>query len=146
MNLINRLIKRRFQIQKIFLRIRGAEIGIGNTFNGWLAVAGDPQNLVIGNHNVFNEYVVINCSESIRIGNSNHFSVGSKLISTKLNSNFSSHQSFPIIIGNNNWFAVDSVVAVRSAPIYFGDNIVIGAKSLVFSSIFTSGKYYGIIK
>lgn len=142
---INRVLKRRYQIQKILLKIRGAKIGTGNTFNSWLIISGNPKNLSIGNFNVFNEYVLINSASTVEIGNNNHFSVGSKLLSTRLNDDLTTHESFPITIKDNNWFAVDSVIAVRNGPIYIGNDVIVGARTLVFRSIFERGKYFGII-
>jgi acetyltransferase-like isoleucine patch superfamily enzyme len=135
---------RRYQIQKILLTLRGAELGSGNTFNGWLKVVGDVKNLKIGDYNVFNEYILINCKSKIIIGDWNHFSVGTKLISTRLSDDLATHISYPITIRNYCWTAVDSVIAINKSPIVISDNIIIGAKSLIFKSLEEKGKYYGI--
>lgn len=140
-----RLYKRRFQLQKYFLRIRGAKVGKKNTFHGWLCLVGDVRNLHIGDNNTFNEFVYLNLKSKIIIGNSNHFSFGSKLITTRLNYNLKAHVSYPIIIGNNCWFAVDSVVAISKNKLIICDNVIVGGKSLVLKSINTPGKYLGII-
>jgi len=139
-----RLYKRRFQLQKYFLRIRGAKVGKKNTFNGWLCIVGDIANLCIGDNNTFNEFVYLNLKSEIIIGNGNHFSVGSKLITTKLNDSLTEHISYPVTIGNNCWFAADSVVAISKNETKICDNVIIGAKSLVLASINSPGKYLGI--
>lgn len=140
-----RLYKRRYQLQKIFLRIRGAKIGKRNTFHGWSVIVGDVRNLYIGDNNTFNEFVYLNLKSQVTIGNDNHFSVGSKIITARLNDDLTEHISYPIIIGNNCWFAVDSVVTISKNETIICDNVIVGGKSLVLNSINTPGKYLGII-
>jgi acetyltransferase-like isoleucine patch superfamily enzyme len=140
------LYRRRFQLQKFFLRIKGAKVGELNTFHSWIKIVGNPQNLIIGHSNVFNEQVCLNVREKIEIGDNNHFSVGSKIITTKLSDDLSHHISFPIKIGDNCWLACDSVVAISSSEVTICNNVIIGAKNLVFKSINKPGKYLQVVK
>ncbi len=140
------IIKRRFQIQKIILKIRGAQVGEGNTFNDWIKISGSVKNLKIGNSNVFNEFILLNCKDKITIGDHNHFSAGCKLITTRLSDDLSSHVSNPITIEDNTWLAVDVVIATNKEPISIGSNIIIGAKSLILKSLYVKGKYFGVQK
>ena len=140
---LDSLWQRRFQIQKYRLRILGAQIGSRNTFNGWVTVVGDYSNLKIGNENTFNQNVVINVNSLIHIGNQNHFSVGVKLITTRLDATLRTHLSFPIRIGNRNWLAADSIVAVSNHEIEINSGVTIAAKSFLNTSATQPGLYAG---
>lgn len=143
-NKINKLWLRRFQIQKYKLKILGAQLGKNNTFNDWITVVGNYSNLTIGDQNIFNQNIVLNVSSEIFIGNKNHFSAGVKIITTKLNENLSRHLSFPVQIGDNNWFATDSLIAVSHNKILVADGIILGAKALLNDSAPTPGLYVGV--
>jgi len=138
------LWKRRYQLQKYLLRFLGAHIGEKNTFNSWLRIDGKLNNLVIGSFNVFNPGVYINCKSKVVIGDRNHFSVDSKLITSSLNLNDNSHYAYPIIIGDNNWFAASSIVCPKSATVEVANGITVGAFSLLNSHAHLPGSYLGI--
>lgn len=143
-NKINRLWLRRYQIQKYKLKFLGARIGKNNTFNDWITVVGNYSNLTIGDQNIFNQHIVLNVSSEIFIGNRNHFSAGVKIITTKLNENLTRHFSFPVQIGDNNWFATDSLIAVSRNKILVPGGIILGAKSLLNDSASIPGLYVGV--
>lgn len=130
-----------YQIQKITLRLRGAKIGVGNTFNGWLVVA-NPELLAIGNHNVFNEYVYINARGGVEIGSNCHFSVFSKIISTRLLSDHSSHISRKIIIKDDVWMAANSTIAVSQSDVIVTSKVTLAANSYLDKNILNSGIYF----
>ncbi len=141
---INRLWIRRFQIQKYKLRILGASVGKGNTFNGWLVIVGDYSNLKVGDSNIFNQGVILNLNSSLTIGSRNHFSSGVKIVTTKLNSDLTEHISFPIQIGDNNWLATDSLIAISSGEISVSSGVILGAKSILNKSALVPGLYSGV--
>jgi acetyltransferase-like isoleucine patch superfamily enzyme len=135
---------KRFQLQKYKLRILGASVGKNNTFNGWLVVVGDFANLRIGDGNVFNQNIILNLNSKISIGNRNHFSSGVKITTTKLNKELTEHVSFPVTIGNNNWLATDSLIAVSLGEISVPSGVTLGAKSLLNKSALIPGLYLGV--
>lgn len=134
--------KRIYQIQKYTLRAQGAIVGKNNTFNGWLQVK-NPSNLVIGDRNVFNEFVYINCKGKVTIGSDCHFSVNAKLITTKLSKDLKSHISKEIQIGNNVWLAANAMVAVSKTDIKISDFIIVGANTYISRSLKKNGLYFG---
>lgn len=130
-----------YQLQKITLRLRGAKIGVGNTFNGWLAVA-HPESLSIGDHNVFNEYVYINARGGVEIGSNCHFSVFSKVISTRLLNDHTSHISRRISIENDVWMAANSTIAISSKDVTVASKVTLAANSYLDKDILSSGVYF----
>ncbi len=136
--------ERRYQLQKFWFRLLGAEVGEGNTFNDWIKIAGQVQNLKIGDNNVFNQNLVFNLDSNITIGDRNHFSVGVVLITTKLNDLLNSHVKHPIVIGDDNWFAACSVIAISHGELVVSDGIVLGAQSLLCKSTSLPGLYAGV--
>jgi acetyltransferase-like isoleucine patch superfamily enzyme len=122
----------------------GSQVGSKNTFNDWVTVVGDYSNLRIGNGNVFNQNVVLNVNSQVHIGDENHFSAGVKLMSTRLDTTLNAHMSFPIRIGNGNWLAADSLIAVRNQEIEVSNGVTLAAKAFLNTSARESGLYAGV--
>lgn len=136
--------RRRFQLQKYYLRFLGARVGINNNFYDWLHITGPISNLRIGNSNHFNPGIFLVTSAQLDIGNENHFSVGVKILTTRLDSSLKNHLSFPITIGNYNWLAADSMVSISDSRIDIATGIILGAKSMLCSSATSPGLYVGV--
>jgi acetyltransferase-like isoleucine patch superfamily enzyme len=129
------LWRRRFQLQKYFLRFCGATIGNENTFNGWVKFEFFPSNVVIGHKNFFSTGVIINCREGIRIGNENHFSSNVVITDQKLNLELKMHEVANVAVGDNNWLSTGVIVASSHEPIFIGNSVIVGAHSFVNKSL-----------
>ena len=141
---LRRKYQRRYQLQRLSLRLLGAQIGKRNTFNCWIAIEGDIRNIIIGDGNIFAPGFYLNAVEKITIGNLNHFSSGVKVITGRLTTDHSSHLAHQILIGDNNWFSSGSVVAPRDRSLVVGSGITVGAMSFLNSDAIIPGLYVGI--
>ena len=56
LSFLRKKLLRRHQLQKLWLKINGAEIELGVTFYGKVHVAGNPRNIYIGERTSINEY------------------------------------------------------------------------------------------
>ena len=102
-----------------------------------------PNNISIGSRCTINYGVYINAKSKVTIGNNVRLSAGVKIISTglELNSNgIYIHTSKDVIIGNNVWLGT-GVTVLQGVTI--GDNIIVGANSLVNKSVTSPGMYVG---
>jgi len=138
---LSKLWRRRFQLQKIYFRALGMKVGKGNTFNDWIKIVILKPNIVIGDNNVFNENIILNNRENITIGSSNHFSSGTKIITSKWQDG--NHASSPVFIGDSVVFGTNSVVLSGLTPISICSMVEIGIGSLVIRNIEVSGIYLG---
>lgn len=137
---IRRLWRRRGQMQIVFLRLAGADIAKGVTFNGGVCVIGDPSSLTIGLGAVINENVTLNCRGGIKIGSGARISNGVHIVSTTLNPGGVGHTDGQVVIGDGVWIA-SGVVVGRDCKIVSG--AVVGANSVVLNDLDVPGFYAG---
>jgi len=112
--------------------------GIPNIVNG--------MNIEFGKNVTINPQVYLNASSKITIGKNVSLSVGCKLITTTLDSEKflkgkKLHYNKPILIGDNVQIGAGSVVL---PGINICNNVIVGAGSVVTKNIIDSGIYVGI--
>lgn len=139
--LLNRIWRRRYQLQKFYFRAMGIKIGRKNTFNDWIKIVILKPNVVIGDNNVFNEGVILNNRENITIGCDNHFSSGTKIITSKWQNG--DHISSPVFIGDSIIVGTNTVILSGHKSVSICSNVEIGIGSLVIRDIEVSGIYLG---
>ena len=101
-----------------------------------------PDKFIFGRNLSINDYVYINASGSITLGDNVSLSAGSKLISTKLNSlSMSEHVNAAIIIGDNVQIGAGAIIL---PGVTITNNVIIGAGCVVSKNITQSGIYVGI--
>lgn len=140
LSFLRKKLLRRHQLQKLWLKINGAEIEHGVTFYGKVHIAGNPRNIYIGERTSINEYVVLNARDKIVIGADCHISSGTKIVTTYLSADLSDHLSAPIVIGDNCWIAAGVVVG---AGVQIVSGVTVGANSVVLRSLQAPGLYAG---
>lgn len=101
-----------------------------------------PNEFIFGRNLSINDYVYINASGGITLGENVSLSAGSKLISTKLNSLvMSEHINAKIIVGDNVQVGAGAIIL---PGVTITNNVIIGAGCIVSKSITEPGIYVGI--
>jgi acetyltransferase-like isoleucine patch superfamily enzyme len=116
------------------LRLLGCVVGKKVRSFGRFLVVGSFQKLVIGNDVTLNEGVILNCAESLVIGNRCRISSHAQIQTSFLDSSVKPlrHVSRPVILGCDVWIASGAVI---SAGVRIGDRSVIGASSVVLHDV-----------
>ena len=152
--MINKIIRLSFRVfrslgrrvSKILISSQLKNYGSGFRCDQNVVIYGG-ENIEIGKNNVFNTGVILQSCEGAKIilGDNVTLSYGVKIITGNLStqslniSNKRSHSSNNIIIGNNVWIGANAIIlpGVRIA-----ENIIIGAGSVITSSLFESNAIY----
>ena len=104
-----------------------------------------PQNFIFEDNLSINDFVYINATNEIHVGENVSLSAGAKLLSIKLNySNESEsyeHIGSKIYIGNNVQIGAGAIILPGISIV---DNVIIGAGCIVTKNIEDAGVYIGI--
>ncbi|MCK6263213.1 acyltransferase [Vibrio sp. ZSDE26] len=104
-----------------------------------------PSNFMFGENLSVNDFVYINATNKIYVGDNVSLSAGAKLLSTKLNfsddKNIFEHVSSNISIGDNVQVGSGAIIL---PGVKIADNVIIGAGCVVTKDIKVSGVYTGI--
>jgi acetyltransferase-like isoleucine patch superfamily enzyme len=133
----------RFASQKVLLRLLGARIGADVRVFGSVFVAGDPRNLVIGDHVTLSHGVFLNCRDRLTIGDGCNLSSYAKLYTASLDPCRlpRRHVQAPTTLGRNVWIASNALVGMG---VTVGDHGVLAASSVLLTDMEANALYAGI--
>lgn len=117
-----------WSLRKLFYKLFGMKIGKGTRIAMKCIILG-PRNIVIGNNNVINEFVLLDGRSELYIGNNNSISMYSKFYSGTHNpySNEFEYIGKKCKVENNTWIGTNTIVMPGSVV---SDFSVIGDNSL----------------
>lgn len=118
----------------VLLKFSGASIHKNVKFYGSIHVIGDERNLKIGAGTTINHNVILNCFDTVHIGENCHISAGVQLHTSYLGISLSRrrHSSKPVKIGSDTWLGA-AVIVLPGVEI--GNGSVIAAGQIVSQNI-----------